>query len=71
MILIFYNAKPLLGHHALVRISESTIGYTFTPCMGSFTSPDIDTMAYIMDHWLLESPPKDTGKCGMNKIAYD
>ena len=25
------------------RISESTTGYTFTPCVGSFTSPDIDT----------------------------
>ena len=22
---------------------ESTTGYTFTPCMGSFTSPGIDT----------------------------
>ena len=25
------------------RISESTIGYTFAPCVGSFTSPGIDT----------------------------
>ena len=25
------------------RISESTTGYTFTPCVGSFTSPGIDT----------------------------
>ena len=25
------------------RICESTTGYTFTPCMGSFTSPGIDT----------------------------
>ena len=25
------------------RISESTAGYTFTPCVGSFTSPGIDT----------------------------
>ena len=24
------------------RISESTTGYTFTPCVGSFTSPGID-----------------------------
>ena len=24
-------------------ISESTTGYTFTPCVGSFTSPGIDT----------------------------
>ena len=23
--------------------SESTTGYTFTPCVGSFTSPGIDT----------------------------
>ena len=25
------------------RICESTTGYTFTPCVGSFTFPDIDT----------------------------
>ena len=25
------------------RICESTTGYTFTPCVGSFTSPGIDT----------------------------
>ena len=25
------------------RISECTTGYTFTPCVGSFTSPGIDT----------------------------
>ena len=25
------------------RIRESTTGYTFTPCVGSFTSPGIDT----------------------------
>ena len=25
------------------RICESTKGYTFTPCVGSFTSPGIDT----------------------------
>ena len=25
------------------RISQSTTGYTFTPCVGSFTSPGIDT----------------------------
>ena len=25
------------------RISESTTGYIFTPCVGSLTSPDIDT----------------------------
>ena len=25
------------------RISESSTGYTFKPCVGSFTSPAIDT----------------------------
>ena len=25
------------------RIGDATTGYTFTPCMGSFTFPDIDT----------------------------
>ena len=24
--------------------AESTTGYTFTPCVGSFTSPGIDTI---------------------------
>ena len=28
---------------AFSRICESTTGYTFTPCVGSFTSPGIDT----------------------------
>ena len=27
----------------LSRITESTTGYTFTPSVGSFTSPGIDT----------------------------
>ena len=27
----------------LSRINESITGYTFTPCVGSFTSPGIDT----------------------------
>ena len=27
----------------LSRISESTTCYTFTPCVGSFTSPGVDT----------------------------
>ena len=26
------------------RIGESTTGYTFTPCVGSFTSAGIDTI---------------------------
>ena len=33
------------------RISESTTGYTFTPCVGSVTSPGIDRR----HHWLLVS----------------
>ena len=46
------------------RICESTTGYTFTSCAGSFTSPGIDTR----DHRLLVSLPKDTGKCGVKKL---
>ena len=42
------------------RICESTTGYTFTPCVGSFTSPGIDTRQ--------KGPPKDTGKCGVKKL---
>ena len=34
-----YWTGPFAGP---TRISESTIGYTFTPCVGSFTSPGID-----------------------------
>ena len=42
---------------------ESMTGYTFTPCVGSFTSPRIharykDSTAVCM------SLPKDTGKVG-------
>ena len=29
----------------LSRVSESTTDYTFTPCVGSFTSSGIDTRA--------------------------
>ena len=47
------------------RISESTTGYTFTPCAGSFTSPYIPDRR---DHRLLVSLPKDTGKCGVMKL---
>ena len=49
------------------RISESTTGYTFTSCVGSFTSTGIVTRQ--KDHRLLVSLPKDTGKCGVNEIA--
>ena len=47
---------------------ESTTGYTFTPCVGAFTSPGIDTNR--MDRQLLESPLKDTGKVnGIAKVS--
>ena len=41
---------------------ESTTGYTFTPCVGSFTSPGIDTRlsADRRDQRLLVSHPEDT-----------
>ena len=38
--------QPKLGltqELSFSRISESTTGYTFTPYVGSFTSPGIDT----------------------------
>ena len=41
---------------------ESTTGYTFTPCVGSFTSPEIDTRQ--KGPMVLVSLPKDTGKEG-------
>ena len=40
------SQQPKLGltqELSFSRISESTTGYTFTPCVGSFTSPGIDT----------------------------
>ena len=64
------SKQPTLGltqELSFSRISESTTGYTFTPCVGSFTSPGIDTK--YKDHLLLVSLPKDTGKCGVNEIA--
>ena len=42
---VAFSKQPKLGltHELSSRISESTTGYTFTPCVGSFTSPGIDT----------------------------
>ena len=40
------SKQPILGltqELVFSRICESTTGYTFTPCVGSFTSPGIDT----------------------------
>ena len=40
------SKQPKLGltqELSFSRITESTTGYTFTPCVGSFTSPSIDT----------------------------
>ena len=40
-----FSKQPKLGltQEFFSRISESTAGYTFIPCVGSFTSPGIDT----------------------------
>ena len=43
-------------------VVESTSGYTFTPCVGYFTSPGIKPDR--RDRRLLVPPPKDTGKAG-------
>ena len=43
---VVFSKQPKLGlmqELSFSRISESTTGYTFTPCVGSFTSPGIDT----------------------------
>ena len=42
---LFSSKQPKLGltQELFSRISESTIGYTFAPCVGSFASPGIDT----------------------------
>ena len=39
---------------------KSITGYTFIPCVRSFTSPGIDTGAYRWDQHRLVSLPKDT-----------
>ena len=42
----FTSKQPKFGltqELSFSTISESTTGYTFTPCVGSFTSPGIDT----------------------------
>ena len=63
------SKQPKLGltQELSSRISESTTGYTFTPGVGSFTSPGIEPDR--RDHRLLVSLLKDTGKCGVNEIA--
>ena len=43
---VVFSKQPKVGltqELSFSRISESTTGYTFTPCVGSFTSPGIDT----------------------------
>ena len=43
---VVYSKQPKLGltqELFFSKMSESTTGYTFTPCVGSFTSPDTDT----------------------------
>ena len=43
---VITSKQPKLGltqELLFSRICESTTGYTFTPCVGSFTSPGIDT----------------------------
>ena len=40
------SKQPILGlmqELSFSRTSESTTGYTFTPCVRSFTSPGINT----------------------------
>ena len=45
------SKQPKLGltQELSSRISESTTGYTFTPCGGSFTSPGIDTKCGVKE----------------------
>ena len=40
--LVFVDSSSL-RYWTPTRICDSSTGYTFTPCMGSFTSPGIDT----------------------------
>ena len=39
----FLPNSPLMQELSFSRISESTTGYIFTPCVGTFTSPGIVT----------------------------
>ena len=43
IIIMFVHVLGLTQELFFSRISESTTGYTFTPCVRSFTSPGIDT----------------------------
>ena len=63
------SKQPKLGltQELFSRICESTTGYTFTPCVGSFTSPGIETRQKGPPAFLM-SLPKDTGKCGVKKL---
>ena len=40
-IIFYYSRVDIIDPGC--RIMESTIGYTFTPCVGFFTSPGTDT----------------------------
>ena len=54
----------LQGVSSRTRICESATGYTFTPCVGLFTSPDIDnrwSRVYKLPHTLRTNQPGDSG----------
>ena len=42
LVIIIYIFGPEIMK-LLIKVNPSTTGYTFTPCVGSFTSPSTDT----------------------------
>ena len=40
----FTSKQPKHGEPSFSQISDSTTGYIFTPCVGSFSFPGIDTI---------------------------
>ena len=73
---------PFLGQHrsALsqrcplqygVGVAQSTTGCTFTPCVGSFTSPGIDTMQIEWTDVCFGSNPKYAVKVWQTKLSFE
>ena len=52
---------------AFSAVSESATGYTFTPCVGSFTSPGIDTRYKGSPPFIVSS--ERHRQCEVNEIA--
>ena len=61
------------SHAKRVRLGRCATGYTFTPCVGYFTSPDLDTRPKGPTDFSVSYKSKDTYKVGemeLPKLLY-